>query len=251
MIVFIILIALGTILVLRTLKFKPLENVKADENEEVFDKDITIKRLQELIKCKTISYKDKSLEDEAEFAKFIKLLPILYPAVFETCEFKELPDRGLLFKWSGKSEGDPAVMMAHFDVVPVNEEMWAKPAFEAIIEGNELWGRGTLDTKVTFNGVLSAAEHLIREGYTPEKDVYFAFSGGEEVSGNGAINIVDLFEKAGITPSMVVDEGGAVVENVFPGVSAPCGLIGIAEKGMMDVKYTAKSAGGHASCHRQ
>lgn len=243
----IIIAALIALIVVRTLNFKPTNNVKVLNNEEVFDKEITVKRLQELIKCKTVSYKVKELEDDAEFSKLIKILPILYPAVFETCEFKELPDRALLFKWKGKTEGDPAVMMAHYDVVPVNEEMWDKPAFDAIIENGVLWGRGTLDTKVTFNGVLSAAEHLIREGFVPEKDVYFAFSGGEEVNGKGALNIVELFEKAGITPSIVVDEGGAVVENVFPGVTKPCGLIGIAEKGMMDVKYTAKSQGGHAS----
>jgi len=157
------------------------------------------------------------------------------------------PDRGLLFKWPGKSHTSPAVMMAHYDVVPVNEDAWDKPAFEAIIEDGIIWGRGTLDTKVTFNGILSAAEALIGRGFVPENDIYFAFSGGEEISGKGASHIVDYFEKNNIELAFVVDEGGAVVENVFPGVKAPCGLIGIAEKGMMDVQYKALSQGGHAS----
>ena len=81
----------------------------------------------------------------------------------------------------------------------------------------------------------------------PEQDIYFAFSGGEEVNGPGAVHIVEFFEQNGIRPALVVDEGGAVVKDVFPGVSAPCGLIGIAEKGLMDVEYKAKSNGGHAS----
>lgn len=235
------------VLVIRAVAFNPKDNVKVIETEEVFDKTVTVERLRELIQYKTVSYRDESLEDNAEFDKLISALPRLYPNVFKVCEYNELPDRALLFRWKGKSEGDPAVLMAHYDVVPVNEEGWEKPAFEGIIEDGVLWGRGALDTKVTFNGVLSAADHLISEGYTPENDIYFAFSGGEEINGNGAVNIVDYFEEKGLTPSLVVDEGGAVVENVFPGVKKPCGLIGIAEKGMMDVRYTAKSAGGHAS----
>lgn len=35
--------------------------------------------------------------------------------------------------------------------------------------------------------------------------------------------------------------------SVLPGVSAPCGLIGPAEKGLLGVKYRAKSSGDHAS----
>ncbi len=235
------------VLLIRAAAFNPKAAPKLLEEEESFDKEAVIHRLAELVKCKTVSYRDPSLEDEAEFEKLLSKLPELYPNVFKTCEYTEFPDRGILFCWKGKTEGDPAVLMAHYDVVPVDESGWEKPAFDAIIEDGVLWGRGSLDTKVTFGGVLSAAEHLIEKGFTPEKDIYFAFSGGEEVNGKGAVNIVDWFEEKGITPSMVVDEGGAVVENVFPGVKAPCGLIGIAEKGMMDVKYTAKSKGGHAS----
>ncbi len=242
-----ILVIFLAVIILRAVAFKPKAQPALLENEEKFDTDKAVDNLCRLVRCKTVSYRDSAMEDDAEFEKLISMLPELYPNVFSVCEFNRLPDRALLFRWMGKGEGAPVVMMAHYDVVPVNEDMWDVPAFEAVIKDGRIYGRGTLDTKVTFNGVLFAADHLISEGFTPENDIYFAFSGGEEVNGKGAVNIVDYFEKNGIEPSMVVDEGGAVVENVFPGVKTPCGLIGIAEKGMMDVKYTVKSGGGHAS----
>ncbi len=242
-----IIAAFLTVITVRTLKFKPKAQPPVSEESISFDKDGAVDALATLVKCKTISYSDHSLEDDGEFEKLISKLPSLYPKVFKICDFQQLPDRALLFKWPGKESGNPAVLMAHYDVVPVNEENWEKPPFEAIIEDGILWGRGTLDTKVTFNGVLYAANHLIGQGYQPEHDIYFAFSGGEEVSGPGAPNIVEHFRRNGITPAMVVDEGGAVVENVFPGVKAPCGLIGIAEKGMINAQFRCISAGGHAS----
>jgi len=235
------------VIAVRTARFKPKAQPPISNEEISFDRDGAVNALAELVRCKTVSYTDHSLEDDAEFQKLIAKLPGLYPHVFKTCDFQQLPDRALLFKWPGKQAGAPAVLMAHYDVVPVNEENWDKPPFDAIIENGVMWGRGTLDTKVTINGVLYAANHLIGSGFQPEHDVYFAFSGGEEVSGNGAPNIVSWFEQQGITPAMVVDEGGAVVQNVFPGVKEPCGLIGIAEKGMINAQFRCMSAGGHAS----
>ena len=232
---------------LRTACFRPKPQPEISQEEIAFDKDAAVDALARLVRCKTVSYNDHAMEDEGEFRKLIALLPELYPEVFRVCSFQQLPDRALLFRWRGKGEGDPAVLMAHYDVVPVNEEKWDKPPFAAVIEDGVLWGRGTLDTKVTFNGVLSAANYLIVTGFQPENDVYFAFSGGEEVNGRGAVNIVNYFVEHGIHPAMVVDEGGAVVENVFPGVKQPCGLIGIAEKGMLNAQYRTVSAGGHAS----
>ena len=242
-----LIVAFFAVVLIRTAMFTPKPQPPiCDENVD-FDRDKTVSALAELVKCRTISYNDKSMEDDGEFQKLIDLLPQLYPNVMGRCEFAQLPDRALLFKWRGKSDAAPSVMMAHYDVVPVNEEGWEKPPFDAIIEDGIMWGRGTLDTKVTFNGVLSAADHLISKGFVPENDVYFAFSGGEEVNGKGASNIVQWFFDNGIQPALVVDEGGAVVENVFPGVKQPCGLIGIAEKGMINAQFKTASNGGHAS----
>ncbi len=242
----VLVLFLGVILI-RTLNFKPKETPKIANTRVKFDKDKAVENLRKLIKFKTVSYSDPSLEDNKEFEKLIKALPKLYPNVFKTCTFLELPDRALLFKWKGKKEGNPAVLMAHYDVVPVNEEMWERNPFGAELVDGVIWGRGTLDTKVTLNGVLFSADTLIQQGFTPKNDIYFAFSGGEEINGKGAVNIVNYFKEQDITPEFVVDEGGAVVEDVFPGVKGQIGLIGIAEKGMMDVRYTCKSSGGHAS----
>ena len=235
------------VLIIRTLSFKPKVNAQIFDEEITLNNEKIIENLRTLVRFKTVSYRDSKLEDDAEFNALLNELPKLYPNVYKTCTQTLMDDRGVLILWQGKKHDAPSVMMAHYDVVPVNEELWDKPPFEAILEDGVIWGRGTLDTKVTVNGILSAAEKLISDGFVPENDIYFAFSGGEEINGKGAVNIVDYFEKNNIELALVVDEGGAVVENVFPGVSKPCGLIGIAEKGLMDVLYTSKSAGGHAS----
>ena len=235
------------VILIRAALFRPKAQAPVSQEPVSFDKNAAVESLAALVRFPTVSYNDPALEDEEAFSGLIAALPSLYPRVFDVCSVRQLPDRGLLFRWPGKTEAAPTVLMAHYDVVPVDESKWEKPPFAAVIEDGVLWGRGTLDTKVTFNAILSAANHLIAKGWKPENDIYFAFSGGEEVNGKGAPNIVAWFEKHKIQPALVVDEGGAVVENVFPGVKEPCGLIGIAEKGMLNAQYKTLSAGGHAS----
>lgn len=246
-ILFIALILLIAVLLARAARFTPKPEAAAPASEEKVDRAKAVEHLQRLIRCRTVSYRDKAMEDEKPFAELEALLPELFPHVHAQCGFEKLGPRSLLFHWKGKSEGEPAVLMAHYDVVPVNEDAWAKPAFDGVIENDVLWGRGTLDTKGTFLGVLEAADNLIAEGFQPEHDLYFAFAGDEEVSGEGAPTIVRWFQERGVTPAFVLDEGGAVVDNVFPGVKTPCALIGTGEKGPLDVKLTLDSVGGHSS----
>lgn len=242
----VILVFLAVVLI-RAMLFRPKKQPQPSNEPVEFDKEGAVSSLAALVRCRTVSNADHALEDEEEFEKLIGLLPSLFPKVSANCELRRLPDRALLFHWKGKTPGHPAVLMAHYDVVPVNEENWTHSPFAAEIKDGVMWGRGTLDTKVTFNGILSAAEALMAQGFTPKNDIYFAFSGGEEVNGDGARHIVAYFKQNGIEPELVVDEGGAVVEHVFPGVKAPCGLVGIAEKGMLNLTYSVSSGGGHAS----
>lgn len=223
--------------------------VEEPRNPEPVDVDIddVVDHLSQLVCCKTVSFLDHNLEDDAEFEKLVALLPELYPHVFGACTLTRMEGRALLFKWQGRESNSPTVLMAHYDVVPANAETWDHDPFCGEVFDGALWGRGTLDTKVTFNGALYAANTLIQQGFVPQHDVYFAFSGGEEVHGPGAPTIVDWFEEQGIEPELVLDEGGGVASGFIPGIERPFGMIGIAEKGFMDVCFEATSNGGHAS----
>ena len=213
-----VIVVFLAVLLIRAALFRPHEELRPSGEKVELDEEKIVKDMVEMIRCKTVSYNDESMIDKAEFKKFQDLLPKLYPKVHENCPREFVGVNGMLYHWKGKKAEEPVVLMAHYDVVPVEESLWEKPAFEGIIEDGMIWGRGTLDTKGTFCGIMEAAEKL-----------------------------VDLFEERGIRPALVVDEGGAVVENVFPGVSRECALIGIAEKGLTNIEFKAKSGGGHAS----
>ncbi len=251
--IIVLLCALGAlaifvcVLLVRGALFKPYWENRGEIEAFDINVDKAASDLSLMLQCKTVSDVNKDNEDESEFIKFKELLPKLFPKVFEACTYEEISDRSLLFKWNGEFHDSPTVLMSHYDVVSVQEEHWEKPPFCGIIEDGVLWGRGALDTKGTLNGVLQSAEKLISEGFVPKNDIYFAFGGDEEINGHGASDIVELFITRGITPGLVVDEGGAVVTNVFPGVKSPCAMIGIAEKGMLNIEYSVSGGGGHAS----
>lgn len=245
------LLALIFVLLIRTMLFKPTEIkvIKLDQTgveNEVYEKAIA-KRMSQMIQRKTISYQDRTKMDLEEFESFKNLLVELYPNLHQTCSREFFGDAGILYHWKGKRSDEPTVLMSHYDVVPVNEELWTKPAFAGIIEDGCIWGRGTLDTKGTLCGIVEAVEKLISDGFVPENDVYLSFGGDEEISGNSTPSIVEALKKRGIHPKLVLDEGGAIVENVFPGVSRPNALIGVGEKGYLDVVLEMTGNGGHAS----
>ena len=153
--------------------------------------------------------------------------------------------------WRGRSSGAPTVLMAHYDVVPASDEGWVHPPFAATLVGEgaerQLWGRGTLDDKGALVSVLEAVERLVVTGFTPQNDVYLSFGHNEETAGDGAAAVVAVLAGQGIRPSLVIDEGGAIAEGVFPGVTSPVAYVGVSEKGITNLRLSVEQAGGHAS----
>lgn len=198
--------------------------------------------LVKLIKVNTVT----GIGNE-NFAEFRSVLKEVFPSLHEKCEMRILGENALLYKWTGKSNEKPIVLMGHQDVVPCDDGDWKYPPFEGVIEDGRIWGRGTMDCKNTLYACMKAVDELISEGFVPDYDVYIACSDNEETSGNGAPSIVNYLKNKGIRPYIVLDEGGAILPEPFPGMTKPYAMIGVLEKGYADIKFTARSKGGHSS----
>lgn len=187
--------------------------------------------------------------DRQNFVNFRKVLAEEFPAVYRACDVirpgGEDSD-ALIFKWTGKSSRRPLVLMAHQDVVPAEGD-WKYPPYSGTIADGKVWGRGAMDCKNTLFATMRSVNELIEEGFVPEQDVYLCYSDSEETSGPGARYCRDWLKSAGVTPAVAIDEGGAIVEQAFPGMTKPFAMVGFIEKGYCDVKFVARSKGGHSS----
>ena len=204
-----------------------------------------VEKLSKLINCKTVFTKNG--ENAAEFEKFYSEIATLFPLLTAKAERLTFGSGCFVYIVRGKGAKKNIMLMSHHDVVD-GSDTWDTDPFVATERDGYLFGRGTIDTKTPLFAELQAIEELLSEGYELDGfDLYIASSNNEEVSGDGMVLATEYFKKNGIEPSVVLDEGGAVVEKVFPGVSAPCALIGIAEKGILNLRYEVSSNGGHAS----
>jgi carboxypeptidase PM20D1 len=210
-----------------------------------------VSRLQTLLRIPTVSHADDSLTDWAQFDRFIATLAELYPQVHARLDRDLVAGYTLLFRWPGRASAEPSVLMAHYDVVPATDFGWKHPPFAGELSGRGddelIWGRGTLDNKGAVASILEAVELQLTAGLVPAQDIFLVFTHNEESAGGAAPAVVELLDSRGIRPALVLDEGGAVVEGVFPGVNSPVAVVGVTEKGQADLRLVVEQQGGHAS----
>jgi carboxypeptidase PM20D1 len=205
-----------------------------------------VAKLQALVRIPTVSHRDPQLVDTDAFDQFLEELERQFPLLHERLELTRIHTHALLFRWPGTSDAKPVVLMAHLDVVPV-EGTWQHPPFSGEIVAGEIWGRGTLDDKGSLVAICEAVETLLEAGATPAQDVWLSLGCDEEVFGVAAPLAVEELTRRGVRPWFVLDEGGAVASEAFPGVGAPIGVVGVTEKGVTSITLTATGRGGHAS----
>ncbi|GEK33703.1 M20/M25/M40 family metallo-hydrolase [Kurthia sibirica] len=225
---------------------------KAQQQNFKIDEDKAIKNLSTAVTFKTISQeKEKDINYEY-FKEFQQFLKDTYPEIYKQLEYKEINDYSMIFKWSGKdSSKKPIGLTSHYDVVPVakgTEVKWQEDAFSGAVDEKYIWGRGTLDDKVGVIGTLEAVDYLLKEGFVPPQDLYLFFGHDEENGGDaGAAEITKYFKNNMIQFEYIMDEGGAIVNNMVPGVEDPVGVIGVAEKGSATIMLSVEGSGGHSS----
>ena len=247
------LVALGGALVVNGLRLTPEEVSVEPAPPLLFDSEAAVARFAEAIRIPTISFETVEETDTARFLELHDHFERAYPRVHETLTREVVGDLSLLYTWEGSDpELDPVVLMGHLDVVPVipgTEADWTHDPFGGVVADGYVWGRGTMDDKVSVVSILEAVELLVADGYRPRRTIHLAFGHDEEVGGpRGARAIADLLEQRGAEPyAFVLDEGGTMTEGLIPGVEELVALVGIAEKGYLSLELVVEGPGGHSS----
>lgn len=250
-----VVVAVAAVVVVRTATMASRQTAAGDEpvNLVPVDTSAAVQRLSGAVRFPTISHEDPADTDTAAFLALHDYLEAEYPRVHASLNRERVSGLSLLYTWAGtESDLDPVVLMGHLDVVPVipgTEGDWTHPAFAGAVADGYVWGRGTMDDKVSVLSVLEAVEALLGDGFQPRRTYYLAFGHDEEVGGvRGAAAIAALLESRGAEPyAFVVDEGGAVARDMVPGIDGAVAMVGIAEKGYVNLELRVEGGGGHSS----
>lgn len=243
-------IALVAVLLINTFRFSSIQEKGAalaapDVTEQALD------HFKGAVNIKTVSYLDASKIDTTQFIAFHQYLEKTYPLVHAQMKVEKVARFSLLYRWEGKNpQMKPAILMAHQDVVPIEEgteKMWTADPFAGTVKDNFIWGRGTADDKINLISIMESAEKLLAAGFKPERTIYLAFGHDEEIGGMGAQAIANLMKERKVQAELVLDEGGVITKEKIPNLTKPVALLGTAEKGYMSLILSVEKSGGHSS----
>jgi acetylornithine deacetylase/succinyl-diaminopimelate desuccinylase-like protein len=155
-----------------------------------------VKELQEFVQIPSISADPAYKDDVRRAAEWMKAR--LEQAGLERVELVETSRHpAVVAEWMHAGDDKPTlVIYGHYDVQPADAETetWRHPPFQAVVEDERVWGRGTTDDKGQLLTHIQAVEAYLKTHSALPVNVRFVFEGEEEI---GSLNFQEVIERAG------------------------------------------------------
>jgi len=156
------------------------------------------------------------------------------------------PKRGnVVVRMRGTGSARPLLLLSHLDVVPAEPSKWTHPPFAAELAEGCIWGRGSVDSKLTTAVGLMTLLLCARQEVPLKRDLILAATASEEGGGpaNGAAWLAQNRQDL-IDAEYVINEGGGFALQIGGKRFYVCQS---AEKGGFQVDLVGKGVTGHAS----
>lgn len=247
-VIIVAIIIIAAICLVRTLRCKAPHYEISERKDCSFEPNIDryAESLSKMIQFQTVSNMENS--NIGEMRAFQEYVKKRYPLLEYKCDFTDI-NGGMLIKWEGKDSSEPLLMMSHLDVVPASGT-WTEKPFGGVIKDGVIWGRGAVDTKGNLCAIFEACESLVEDNYAPLHDIYIFASSREEIGGADAPSVAKFFKDSNIRPKLVIDEGGAILDNPLVGVKGRFAMIAMSESAGCKMLIKTKSRQGKTAMVR-
>jgi acetylornithine deacetylase len=136
---------------------------------------------------------------------------------------------GVKIEVRGRAPGPTLALVSHLDVVPPGDG-WTRGAFDATVEGDRLYGRGSGDAKASCAAMVEAAADVVRAGGPARGRLLVVLGFGEETKHT---SMPDALATVGAVDAAIVGE--------------PTNLeLAVAQRGLMMVDLIARGDQRHA-----
>ena len=243
----ILLVAFVVLGVIKTARLPKISKYKLEEATMDADERRAAMQLSQALTYQTTTGNREEME------RFIAFLKQEYQEVFDKIHAIFLPEGSILLCWKAplKPVDNPVLISGHLDVA-LPGGGWKKRPFGGEDDGTALWGRGALDFKGPVIAQLNALQDLLKEGYVPRRDIYFAYSTDAKSDGaEDAKRMAEMLQKKKVRFDFVLEQGGYVSSALMNNKSYSAAIIGVAEKGEALLRLTAKGAGGHSGAPKK
>lgn len=203
----------------------------------------TVRHLQAMIRMNTVNPPG----NEIAVARYLE--STLKAAGIETQLFEPAPGRAaFVARLRGNGAKQPVILMAHMDVVGVEQDKWTVDPFGAVIKDGYVYGRGAIDDKgmlaANLETMLLLKRHVVDAGGTLSRDVIFVANSDEEAGGDWGMGWLIEHHPELVRAEFALNEGGRT--RIVQGRPLYMAVQNT-EKLSHVVEVVAKGPGGHAS----